>query len=324
MLNKAYKDNAYTKVLSDMPKLTSAPKYLPSQKKKPRFNTIAIVKWKIRVTKQFTYAKVTTMTNGCGGRKWETQGEAIIISRRDVETVYRYARTECDLRDHLMIRLPMKIGLRTHEIATLSIEDINFEDRSFQVLDSKKHRFYPLPLDVLTLQLIKDLTDGLQGLVFRHKTYKKNIGKPLTNVAIWKTVRVIGEHAGVKGFHPRVLRHYFVADWHIVQHKSIEALRRILRHKNLSVTHRYLSRLVFFEDIQKEYEETKNPYMSGGIPNMPTQSNLPFGAPQKTKFYEEFCSRCIHEPMCKFKDQMCGCEAASACRFYKQKKEMII
>lgn len=163
-------------------------------------------------------------------------GQTIVIRRGDVERVEAYARDHRDLRDYLMIRLPMKIGLRTHEIATLTVEDINFEDRSVRVLDSKKHRFYPLPLDVLTLQLIRDLTEGLQGLVFRHKTYKKNEGKPLTNVSIWKTVRVIGEHAGVHGFHPRILRHYFAADWHIVQHKSIEGSRRILRHKNLCDT----------------------------------------------------------------------------------------
>jgi len=276
------------------------------------YNVIATVKWQIRVKKGILSRKSTPMTNGGGGEMWQAQGEAIVISRRDVETVYQYARTQCDLRDHLMIRLPMKIGLRTREIATLTVEDIDFQSRMFQVLDSKKHRFYPLPLDVLTLQLIKDLTSGLQGLVFRHKTYKKHEGKPLNNVSIWKTVRVIGEHAGVKGFHPRVLRHYFAADWHIVQHKSIETLRRILRHRNLSVTHRYLSRLVFFEDIQREYNGIQNPYLSQ------------VSSTQHTTFYEEFCSRCDHELTCKFKEKMCSCQAASGCRFYKPKKEMVI
>ena len=268
--------------------------------------SIAVVKWTFRAR-----VKVT-MSNG--GQRWGS-ADAIIIRRSDVEKVHDYARQNRDLRDYLLIRLPMKIGLRTREIATLAVEDIDFETRSFQVLDSKKHTFYPLPLDVLTLQLIQDLVkDVVQGLVFKHKTYKhERENKPLTNVSIWKTVRDIGEEVNVKGFHPRVLRHYFAAEWHIVQHKSIETLRRILRHKNLSVTHRYLSRLVFFEDIQKEYEETKNPYISIATRNLPDSG--------KGSFYEEFCSKCDHEPTCKFLEKMCSCEACSGCRFYKPKKE---
>ena len=268
--------------------------------------SIAVVKWTFRARVE------VTMTNG-GERHWDS-ADAIVIRRSDVQKVHNYAREHRDLRDYLMVRLPKNIGLRTHEIATFSIEDIDFETRSFQVLDSKKHVFFPLPLDVLTLQLIKDLIQGrTEGLVFEHKTYKNKCeGQPLRNVTIWKLVKTIGEEAGVKGFHPRVLRHYFAADWHIVQHKSIETLRRILRHKNLGVTHRYLSRLVFFEDIQREYEETKNPYATD------------LSESDKTRFYERFCSKCDREPTCKFVEQMCGCEAASGCRFYKQKKEAII
>lgn len=271
----------------------------------------AVVNWTFR-------AKITievTMTNG---GDWYGSADAIIIRRADVERVHDYARAHRDLRDQLMIRLPMKIGLRTHEIATLAIEDIDFETRSFQVLDSKKHRFYPLPLDVLTLQLIQDLTEGLEGLVFQHKNWKrKKQGQPLTNVSIWKTVKTIGEEAGVKGYNPRVGRHYFACDWHIVQHKSIEVLRRILRHKNLSVTHRYLARLVFFEDIQKEYEETKNPYVA------PNKFMTFTNSGKLHTFYEEYCKHCIHEPICSIKEKMCSCIGVSGCRFYKIKKELM-
>jgi len=280
----------------------------------------AAVKWRLRVTFKFT------MTNGA---RWGS-ADAIIIRRLDVEHVEAYARAHCDLRDYLMIRLPKKIGLRTREIATLEKEDIDFETRSFRVLDSKKHRFYPLPLDVLTLQLIKDLTSGFEGLVFRHKTYKRNKGKPLTNVSIWKTVRVIGERAGVKGFHPRILRHYFAAtmiypepDEHgnRPQPASVETLRRILRHANLTVTHRYLARLVFFEDIQRDYDRTQNPYVAQ-VEDYRQIKQVEFS--DKNRFYEEFCSKCEREPTCKFLEKMSSCQACSGCRFYKPKKEMII
>jgi len=203
----------------------------------------------------------------------------------------------------------MKIGLRTGEIASLKIENIDFQDRSFNVLDSKKKRLYPLPLDSVTLQFIQDLIEKrVEGYVFAHtETWKHKLkDKPVSNVYIWQKVKEIGQKAGVQQFNPRLLRHFFAATWAIVEKKSIEGLRRILRHKNLSVTHRYLSRLVFFEDIQQEYQETKEPFMA-------RQSTSPF--------YEEFCRNCIHEPTCKLVDQVCSCQWATGCRFYKQKKE---
>lgn len=266
----------------------------------------AVVKWKARVIVKFSQCN-----GGCA--TWFGSGDTIVIRRVDVQTVCNYADIHCDLRDRLLIRVPKQIGLRTREIATLQKEWINFETGSFQVLDSKKHKFYPLPLDMLTLQLIQDLTANfVNGLVFRHKTYKKTRqDQPLTNVAIWKVIRTIGEKAGVKGFHPRILRHYFAAHWIYDQGKSIETLRRILRHKNLEVTHRYLARLVFFEDVQKKYNEVKNPYIVS-TENDPANPST---------FCEEYCGQCVHESICKFKDSMCSCQAVSGCRFYEPKKE---
>jgi len=100
---------------------------------------IASVKWTIRVKTYFLSKKGTTMTNGGGrGREWYGKGEAIVIRRSDIEHVHDFARVHCKLRDFLLIRVPMKIGLRTTEITTLNIEDIDFNTRSFRVLDSKK------------------------------------------------------------------------------------------------------------------------------------------------------------------------------------------
>lgn len=253
-----------------------------------------------------------------GVKRQYDSGQTIVIKRGDVERVENYARDHRDLRDYLLIRLPKRIGLRTHEIATLSIEDINFEDRSFQVLDSKKHRFYPLPLDPLTLQLIKDLIgDRSEGVVFQHKTYKrKNQGKPLTNVTIWKLIKTIGEEAGVKGFHPRILRHYFAADWYYVQEKSIEGLRRILRHKKPGITLHYVGQLVFFEDIEAEYHEIR----VGPFIEQPSRDLNP--VPLKSQNYLKWCSRCDNEPVCKFVEEFCTSKFAANCKYFVLKEEI--
>lgn len=232
--------------------------------------------------------------------------DAIIIRRVDVQRVHDYAREHCDLRDYLIIRLPMKIGLRTGEICTFRIEKIDFTNRMFLVLDSKKYKEYPLPLDMVTLQFIKDLVGKrTDGYVFTHKSWgRKRAGKRLLDQTIEAVVENIAEATGVKNFSPRILRHFFAAEWHYIQHKSIELLRRILRHKNLAYTQFYLSRLIFWEDLQREFNGVRN---------------APFGEPMLNRFYQEHCTRCASQPVCRFIDQMP--EWATGCHHFKTMEE---
>ena len=207
-------------------------------------------KWRARVTVSFT------MPDG-GLQHYSGPAETIMIRRGDIIRVHDHARVNCEPRDYLLIRLPMKIGLRTGEICTLRIENIDFESRVFQVLDSKRKKLYPLPLDPVTLELIRLLIGKrLEGYVFRQrKTWtNKRADKPLHDCAVWVRVKTIAKEVGVDNFNPRILRHFFAAEWHR-SNKSLEVLRRILRQKNLGYTQFYLARLVYFEDVQKTYDE---------------------------------------------------------------------
>jgi len=291
---------------------------------------IATVKWQIRVKAYFLSKRSITMTNGGGrGREWHGKGEAIVIRRSDIEHVHDFARVHCKLRDFLLIRVPMKSGIRTTEIRTLNIEDIDFELGEFQVLDSKKKRFYPLPLDVLTLQFIKDLIgDRVEGTVFAREDNPEiaRQHKPMSRTAIWYLIHGIGVAAGVKGVSPRLLRHYFVASLMYPkpdeqgnrrEPASIETVRRMLRHKNLATTTFYVARLVFPEDIKRDYDRLQNPYVRSDCESNKKQL-------EPSSFYEEYCSQCDHEQVCSLKEQMCSLKGVSGCRFYKQKKEMVL
>lgn len=232
--------------------------------------------------------------------RYNWQSDAIIIRRADILRVHDYARQHCCLRDYLLIRLPMKIGLRTGEICGLRVENINFDDKTFYVLDSKRKHLYPLPLDVLTLQLIRDLIGPRQeGYVFTREVYSRSWShtkgdKPLHITTVLVTVKKIASQAGVKGLTPRLLRHYFAVTW-LKAGKNLELLRRILRHKSLAYTQFYLSRLVYFEDIQTEYES----FQMGPL-NPEPQSQT-----DKTEeLTSKICSKCEKLPICKFADQM--------------------
>jgi len=292
--------NSYSKPESKIHFNSSLPDHI--------FRCVAVFKWKLR-------AKVTfTLKNG--GQKYCWQADAIIIRRADILKVHDYARQHCCLRDYLLIRLPMKIGLRTGEICSLRIEYINFQEKTFHVLDSKRKRLYPLPLDALTLQLIQDLVGPRQeGYVFTREVYSRSWSHvkkdmPLHVATIEKVVEKIGLAAGVEGLTPRLLRHFFAAEWHR-RGGSLELLRRILRHKSLAYTQFYLSRLVYFEDLQGEYQKLQSgPILDEAYtPKPPPQTQMTQPA------LPEVCQTCGNLPICRLVDQMPAW--ATGCRYYR-------
>ena len=72
----------------------------------------AVQKWRSNeaVKAQLKLRIVASMTDG-GFHKWASR--ATVIRRTDIEHVHDYAREHCSGRDYLLVRLPMKVGLRT-------------------------------------------------------------------------------------------------------------------------------------------------------------------------------------------------------------------
>jgi hypothetical protein len=284
-----------------------------------------VVKSKMRLTVKLL------MTNG-GTHRRDWAGEAIVIKRSDVEHVHAYAQQHANPRDFLILHIPMKIGLRNSEIRSLRIEHIDFENRSFQVLDSKKYTFFPLPLDMLSLQLVKDLVgERCEGLVFTHRGSwtKVKADEPLSRVEIWQIIHDIAEKVGVKGFNPRILRHYFAAHWVYDEKKSLVTLQRILRHKSLAVTQVYLSKLSFFEDVQREFDGVQNSPLVPETTQLQLNDVSQFNTRNSKQVGwvagETICNGCSNLALCRSWTQknspLPSC--ASECRFKPEKKEMI-
>jgi len=297
--------NKPTQILNSYSKAESKIHFNRPLSRSQTVKCIAVFKWQAKAKIKF-YMKNR-------GQRYSWQADAIVIRRADILHVHDYARQNCCLRDYLLIRLPMKIGLRTGEICSLRVENINFQDKTFYVLDSKRKRVYPLPLDALTLQLIQDLVgDRSTGYVFTRTVYSRSWShvkaeNPLHVTTVLVTVKRIAEKAGVQSFTPRLLRHFFAAEWHR-QGGSLELLRRILRHKSLAYTQFYLSRLVYFEDLKGEYER-----LQAG----------PLAAPQLVKtesLTPKICSTCANLPICKLADQMPSW--ATGCQHYKKEAKM--
>jgi integrase len=246
----------------------------------------AVQKWKSNETvkARLKLRIVASMTDG-GYRSWASH--ATIIRRTDIEHIHDYAREHCTLRDFTIVRLPMKVGLRTGEIATLKIENIDFDTRWLKVLDSKRKVLCPLPSDAVTLQCIQDLVrDRLEGYVFTRDRSWKHIkqGLPLSVQEIWHIIRKVGLAAGVQGVKPRMFRQYFVANW-VLRDKSDSSkkmLQLMLRHVYSSTTDIYADNMIFPEDLQEAYDRVQGgPFVPNSICNdcssypCPSSKNAP-------------------------------------------------
>jgi len=149
--------------------------------------------------------------------------------------------------------------------------------------------------------------------VFTHQGSWTNVkqNEPLSRVEIWQIIHDIALEAGVKGFNPRILRHYFAAHWIFDLKGNIVVLQRILRHKNLTVTTIYVSKLSFFEDIQKAYE---------GIQNQPFYLDPNRGELNPRTPMDSICNDCPLYP-CSFSRNAPLPSCASECRFKQTKEE---
>jgi len=81
---------------------------------------------------------------------------------------------------------------------------------------------------------------------------------PLTTTAIWYVWRKYGQLLGLypspSEYSPIVGRRFFAAEWFYGQGLSLASLSKIMRHNNIETTARYVSQLIFYEDLKRDYD----------------------------------------------------------------------
>lgn len=137
------------------------------------------------------------------------------------------------LRDHLMVDLLLRTGLRESELLGLTPESLQ-EDQSALFLKvigkgAKERRIPIVSRDLVrsVRKYAKDISDG--GRLF-----------DMTARNVRKLVAAIGKRAGLhKPLHPHALRHT-AATLYLRKGVNLESVRRILGHESLATTQLYL------------------------------------------------------------------------------------
>lgn len=163
----------------------------------------------------------------------ETTPQLVIIDEPTLKRILNHIKTLCD-RSQLLVLLMISTGVRRTELSKIRIENINYQRNRIYLIDTKcgsgRYIFY----DPAITDLIKRVATGNKTYLFEDPS-----GDHITINAISMVVKRIATHLNIKGLSPHKFRHTY-ATMLLKNGANIGAVRLLMGHSSLSVTHRYL------------------------------------------------------------------------------------
>ena len=151
---------------------------------------------------------------------------------------------ETNARNRAFLSLLFATGLRVGEAIALNWSDIDISDTAMPLIyvrhgKGEKKRYVPLPPNVL--KLILDYRDRYRLRTDPNAIFTTPRGR-ISHGFARKICKDAGIKAGVPQFHCHAARHWRAITW-LKEEVNLETIRRLLGHKHLKTTQRYLRRL---------------------------------------------------------------------------------
>jgi len=158
------------------------------------------------------------------------------------------------LLDRLIVRLPLWVGMRAHEVSDARIEHVDPEQGLIYIPWGHRNGARLSCIDDGTLQLLATFT----GPRKKGPLLCKWDGCLLGRWNVYYAIHVCGELAGIhkaKPIGPTMLRHTFATTW-LKRKGNIRLLQKQLGHAKLESTAYYLDWIP--EEVKEEYDELFN------------------------------------------------------------------
>lgn len=166
-----------------------------------------------------------------------------------------------DLGKQVMFEASARNGCRTGEVCTIQLEDFDFTDQVFWILDSKKHKYRATPLNpVFALHVeeyirINHLTSGwlLQKSKHSGRPGKLPFLQPQTVHKAWERQCV---SLGLPMMTPRIARAYsaWMLSYGYKEHASMRDVQYFLGHDNSLSTEHYMRMIDDFDTRKERYQ----------------------------------------------------------------------
>ena len=147
--------------------------------------------------------------------------------------------TEMGLRNLCIIHLMLDAGLRSEEVISLRVFDVDFNKSIIRILDSKNHKSRIIPL-AWNLKLYLECYLEFREPVPDEYVIKKAGSGGAINYNVIKQLffRIRGK-VDIKRLHPHLLRHTFGVAY-LVGGGNLEFLRDMMGHSDYTVTRQYV------------------------------------------------------------------------------------
>jgi len=166
----------------------------------------------------------------------------VYVEEEDMEEIRTegvFPETFEGLRDRLIVELFYQTGIRSNELLTLKIKDVDFHRGTIKVLGKRnKERIIPVGVDVISLMEAynKIRTKDFKASPFFFITLK---GETLYPKLVYKIVNTyLGRVSSLRKKSPHVLRHTFAT--HMLNRGAdLNAIKELLGHSSLAATQIY-------------------------------------------------------------------------------------
>ncbi len=165
--------------------------------------------------------------------------EVKVLNETQIEELRRAPRS---LKYKAIVNLMLDTGLRANEVLNINVEDINWENNSIVIKNTKNGEFRTVFFTSRTAELLKKY--------IRERNVKEGRLFDVSYQALYREIKRLGEKLGVD-LRPHLLRHTF-ATVAIKKGMPLPVVQRLLGHKDIRTTQVYLH--LVNEDLRKAYE----------------------------------------------------------------------
>lgn len=192
---------------------------------------------------------------GSGLKVMKAEKKAIIpLSASDVKKVDSLfnRKTALGARNYCMIHLMLDAGLRFQEVCTLTLQDLNFDNRYIRV-HGKGAKERVIPMSMNLRQCLYQYLCFYRNCPGSDILFISSSQSPVTASVIKCFFSRIRKRTGIDRIRPHLLRHTF-ATCYILGGGSVEMLRILLGHESISTTQIYMHLAAVYEFQEAPYE----------------------------------------------------------------------
>lgn len=179
----------------------------------------------------------------------ETLPEIKIIDEKALIKILEYSKSLCD-KSKLIIKLLISTGIRRAELARIRLENINYNKNRIYLVDTKSGTGRYCFFDPSLKELIYSVGSNNKTYLF-----EDSYGNHISYNSISMILKRISKNLNMPNLSPHKLRHTYATTL-LKNGVNIGALRLLMGHSSLSVTHRYLD---FTSDELENLNTTANP-----------------------------------------------------------------